>query len=635
MFSLVYLKYLYIFLSFVLTFGLMQALARQNNIRIFFEEFGSKLSKKAFPGYSQTTFNLYSLLRIFFAVIILLQAWNASILLLPNERFELVGIIYGVELIAGIFLFFGFFTQYILIFFIGFMWQVGEKITEIPTLGHDISAILALFLILSGAGRNISIDSLILHHAPKLHPYLLYRKCLPSHSALSLYKFAALLSYWLICCYSLGTHLNEEAWMTGVAAPLLLTNNFMSPFHETFSAIFLASPLTVSISRITIYVMMAWYALLLPLVLMGGLFRTFVVTWGVLFFILSTFLLSLGSLGEVEFLLWIALFWPTGWGLKGLKEIHIYYDDKCNLCDKTLRFFCYVDIFNCIETKPLSKNQDQLLKWGISNEQAMTDLYAVDMASNKLTSGYEMYFFMSRRIFCLLPLFPIFGLGYFLNIGPKIYAFIAKRRRALFGVCEIPGKQKNYLSQHASSNINAIEIGVLCHIILLGIIYFITIPTPFFSENPLRKLVPSSLYGAAHVYGIAPINVFNTQDLAMANHWFVLLDGNGDLLPVFNLDGSRGDIHSSDLIYYGYTVVYRREAIGKEGCIFNQHEKKIIYLAEVAQNSIGQTSNLMPLQYIQFYQPSSDFKLLRDLNIFQENNAVVICKKTFTIGSTS
>jgi hypothetical protein len=121
----------------------------------------------------------------------------------------------------------------------------------------------------------------------------------------------------------------------------------------------------------------------------------------------------------------------------------------------------------------------------------------------------------------------------------------------------------------------------------------------------------------------------------MANHWFVLLDGNGDLLPVFNLDGSRGDIHRSDRIYYGYTVVYRREAIGKEGCIFNQHEKKIIYLAEVAQNSIGQTSNLMHVQYIQFYQPSSDFKLLRDLNIFQENNAVVICKKTFTIGSTS
>ena len=121
----------------------------------------------------------------------------------------------------------------------------------------------------------------------------------------------------------------------------------------------------------------------------------------------------------------------------------------------------------------------------------------------------------------------------------------------------------------------------------------------------------------------------------MANHWFVLLDANGDLLPVFNLDGSRGDIHRSDRIYFGHTIVYRREAIGTEGCIFNQHEKKIIYLAEIAQNSIGQTSNLMPVQYIQFYQPSSDFKLLRDLNIFQENNAVVICKKTFTIGSTS
>ncbi|MDA9306842.1 hypothetical protein N9Q82_02495 [Gammaproteobacteria bacterium] len=135
--------------------------------------------------------------------------------------------------------------------------------------------------------------------------------------------------------------------------------------------------------------------------------------------------------------------------------------------------------------------------------------------------------------------------------------------------------------------------------------------------------MPSSLYGAAHVYGITPINVFNTQDLSIANYWFVLLDG------------SRGDTHRSDRIYNGHTVVYRREAVGTEDCIFNQHEKKIIYLAEIAQNRIDQTSNLMPVQYIQFYQPSSDFKLLRDLNIFQENNAVVICKKTFTIGSAS
>ncbi len=522
-----------------------------------------------------------------------------------------------------------------LFFFIGIAWQIGEKITLSGTLGNDVAAMLALLLIFVQAGRHLSIDSSIIGYFQKSRLRLLYRQDIPNHSALAFYRFIVLFMYSLVCIYSLATHLNESAWMTGLVGPLLLTSSYMSPFYETFRLIFESSPNAVLLSRISLYVMIAWYACIVPFVLIGGLFRAFIIGWGLLFFILSTFFLGLGSLGEIEIIMWLALFWPARWGLRGLKEIKIYYDDKCNLCDKTLRFLCAVDIFNRIETKPLSKHFNSLEKFGVSHEEALNDLYAVDQNNNKITYGYNMYFFLSKKIFLLFLLYPVFLLGFLFKIGPMVYSFIAKRRRSLFGVCEIPSPQTIHLVDTKSSGSSKLEKGFILHILLLGFIYFITMPTPFLFDNPIRKSIPYLFPATAHVYGIAPINVFNSQDLLMSTTWFVLEDSEGKLLPVFNYDGSRGFIHDSDRVYFGKSLHFRRLAIGTNGCIFDRHKDKITYLAKVAMNNTVFNHDSNQIKYIQYYQALPDLNTLKNKNILIMGTIEKTCEIEFQIENYS
>ena len=629
------ITFLYIFIFFVATFIFAQIFSRSETIKNLMNRFSNYLTLKAFPEYSETYFNFFGVLRIFFAIVLLIRSWNGWVYLLPDEQFGLEGLVYLVELIAGIFLLIGFLTQYVLIFFIGIAWQVGEKITLSATLGNDVAAMLAFLLIFAQAGRHLSIDSNIIGYFQKSRPWLLYRKDIPNHSALALYRFIVLFMYSLVCIYSLATHLNESAWMTGLVAPLLLTSSYMSPFYETFRLIFESSPNAVLLSRISLYVMIIWYVCILPFVLIGGLLRAFVIGWGLLFFILSTFFIGLGSLGEIEIIFWLALFWPARWGLRGLKEIKIYYDDKCNLCDKTLRFLCAVDIFNRIETKPLSKHFKSLEKLGVSHEEALNDFYAVDQNNNKITYGYNMYFFLSKKIFLLLPLYPVFLLGFFLKIGPMVYSFIAKRRRSLFGVCEIPSPQTAHLVNTKSSGSSQLEKGFMLHVLLLGLIYFITIPIPYLSENPIRKSIPYLYPATAHVYGITPINVFNTQDLLMSSIWFVLQDSEGKLLPVYNYDGSRGFIHDSGSVYYGKSLHFRRLAIGTNGCIFNQYKDKITYLAKVAMNNTVFNHDSKQIKYIQYYQAPPDFNTLKNKNILIMSAIEKTCEIEFQIDNYS
>ena len=55
--------------------------------------------------------------------------------------------------------------------------------------------------------------------------------------------------------------------------------------------------------------MIAWELLLLPFVLLGAFTRNIVVVWGLLFFLVSTFVLQLGWLPYYEYVFWAVLFW--------------------------------------------------------------------------------------------------------------------------------------------------------------------------------------------------------------------------------------------------------------------------------------------------------------------------------------
>ena len=233
----------------------------------------------------------------------------------------------------------------------------------------------------------------------------------------------------------------------------------------------------------------------------------------------------------------------------GFNRFKIYldfYDDKCNLCDGTLKFFTKIDIFSALKPKPASLNKKELENYGISYEMAMEDLYAVDTKTNKIVSGYDMYF-LTKRLFLFSILFPIFLIGYSFRLGPAIYNFIALRRRKLFGICEIPSTKTDYLQSVKIADTHPFETGTLMHIVLLGIFYFLAIPMVSTLENKISPLVPSSLRSSAHVYGITPINVFNKTDLEMSENWFVLINENGEILPLTKENGAR-DILISQIV---------------------------------------------------------------------------------------
>ena len=244
------------------------------------------------------------------------------------------------------------------------MWIVGEQILRTSTLANDVGAMVAVFFILTESGRTLSVDSWLIRRFPVLRPLLWYGKNIPGDTPVTIAKFLLAFSYWLMCVYSFSMHLNEPAWMTGVAGPLLFVSNFMSRFHAFFEPILLESNFAVLLARISLFFMMVWYVMLIPWVLIGGWWRKFIIIWGILFFILSGFILQLSSLAYIEALMWIILFWPK-WGVDDTKKLLLFYDDKCNLCDRTVQFVRTVDIFDRVVLTPVSRNHDSLTQYGI------------------------------------------------------------------------------------------------------------------------------------------------------------------------------------------------------------------------------------------------------------------------------
>ena len=118
-------------------------------------------------------------------------------------------------------------------------------------------------------------------------------------------------------------------------------------------------------------------------------------------------------------------------------KLNLFFDDRCNLCHRTMRFLAFVDRFNQIQPMPVSKSLPELSAAGISVEDATKDLYSFDPKTGRLCSGYDLYFYLSRRIALLYPLAPLLFGGYLLGIGPSVYQFVARRRRRVMGVCDI------------------------------------------------------------------------------------------------------------------------------------------------------------------------------------------------------
>lgn len=588
-----------------------------NRFAVFMERRGSFRSDAAAEAPK------FALIRMAFGAFMVERVIWIMVYMRPSEWADpLISGLFILYLVASCLVALGLFTQFALVYLVCVQWQLGDIFMDMATLGNDIAASLAVLLIFANAGAHYSLDGILRKRRGilgRITALAYYQDGIPSDNTLQLAKFLTLLAYACVCFYSLMMHLGEPAWMDGTAGPLLLTNNFMTRYPDTFFTFFELGPWAVYLGRIALWAMLPWYLLIIPFVLLGGVFRAYIIGWAVLFFCLSLFILQLGWLAEFEFLFFAGLFWQKAF-IAHPKTLQIAYDDRCNLCDRTTTTVKYLDWFGRVELKPLSENQEWIVSKGIDPQAAMHDLYGVEArAGDRLSHGYDLYITLTRNVFLLLPAYPILLLGKVLGVGPMIYRFVADRRTRLFGVCQLPGpKPEQRLVRAGASSGRAIAkadpiVSVGWHIILLSVIYLVMVPAPFvgwqsFPTHPSLKGIKRFFLLSAGVYGLTPINVFNKTDLRMSENWFtvtaVFADGSRALVPFFDDKGNRLSMHNSDLVYFGHTVKYRRQTIGREGCVFDDYSdyfKK--FAVDYTRRSGGNISGYLYTQYHQANPP--------------------------------
>jgi predicted DCC family thiol-disulfide oxidoreductase YuxK len=613
---------------FVFSFAILYVLVRfVPIIRLWVEQLGKVLLVRAFPHTSDNEHYKFAILRIVFGLVLLFRAINIQMLLLPDERLSMVGLFSSVDIIASLLLIVGLFTQATLVFYIFIMWHVGEDVLATSTLGNDIAAILSFLLLLTCAGKFFSVDSLIIKRYRFNPAFLLYSQARPSAITIALAKFIALFSYWLVCVYSLAIHVNETAWTTGVAGPLLLSNNFMSQWHTWFETIFVAHSFATSVAKASLWVMMIWYLTVLPFTLLGGRPRNYVIVWGVMFFTLSLLVLNLGSLAQIEFLLWAGVFWHR-FGLSSKSKYLVFYDDKCNLCDRTVQVITYLDVFDRLQLMPVSLSAEQLLQYSIKTEDALTDLYGVDSESGEVRAGYAFYCRLTQRVVLLWPLVPFLWAGLAFGTGPRIYRMIAKRRLQLLGVCMLASPKASYHNPvEKDDRPPVVVITFVVHAILLGVIYFVSIPAPYIGISGAG----GPAVNASEFYGITPIDVFNRTDLRMSENWFTLTSSDTKtLLPVFSENGERLRYHKSDRVYFGYTLRFRRNEIDQADCAFDREFKTIDYLTRIWTNHSSIGHGRRKFTYTQYYQPlPNNAFLLKSAYVIEK--PVIRCAREYEI----
>lgn len=621
-----------LYLPFVLSFvgvavAVLGLLRLVPAVGTWWVQFATFLERRAFFLTTTQERNRLAVLRFFFGFIILMRAIDVARFLLPSEWTTRVGLFSGLELFFAVCVMLGLLTQLSLGFFIVVMWHIGERTLGTSTLGNDVGAMVAVFFLLTESGRQLSLDSLIIRRVPWLRPVLCYSRAIPGQTTITVAKFLMITAYWLVCVYSLSMHLGEPAWTTGVTGPMLFASNFMSRFHALIEPILLQSTLAVLLARISLIFMMVWYLVLMPWVVLGGWWRTAVIVWGILFYFLSAAFLQLGSLAYIEMIMWIACFWPK-WGVDDTKKLLLFYDDKCNLCDRTVTFVRTVDVFDRVTLMPVSKNQPALDRYGIATDAALEDLHGVLPDSGTVRAGYALYEQLARHLLLLWVLIPLLWLGRVLWVGPALYRYVAERRRALAGVCTLPSPKPEWTvaTLHATGVSPLFQI-IACHMLLLAVAYTLAMPAPYLGKKGDKE---SRLAVAAHVYGIAPINVFNATDLHMVDNWFTLTDVvSGTVVPIFAPDGSRLSMHASDRLYFGNTIKFRRGEIGQTDCAFERREKSMRYLARVWLATTDLAGPRM-IHYTQYHQPHPDQKLLTQ-NIYRESPVEIRCEVDFEI----
>jgi len=348
-------------------------------------------------------------------------------------------------------------------------------------------------------------------------------------------------------------HLNDTNWQDGKIVIELLTNSYLSNGYQFFADFLINNEsLFAVISALGTIFQSCFQIFMIPAIFIKRL-RPFVFFYGLFFFLISLFIIKLSFLPYFEILLWLVLFREIP-----KYKIEIIYDDYCNLCRNTIKFFKLLDFNNILDYLPLSKNKK------ISNNKSLKNIseHITGIYNNKFYQGYDLYLILTRKLKILWIFYPIFIIGKMLKIGPYVYIFIAKRRAQIFGLCPISSEDEiKYSFSPIIYEVSWFKKYFFKLYAVMVFLFFFKLPTPFYIDK---------LDVAYEYLGLAVPNVFNSEDLGMGNAWILIYNSSIDedqLINFINKDGSRGsyrnnyfflDNHYSDRLYFGNTLRSRR-----------------------------------------------------------------------------
>jgi predicted DCC family thiol-disulfide oxidoreductase YuxK len=436
--------------------------------------------------------------------------------------------------------------------------QIDERLGT-PTLGTQVFTLMLTFFLLAGAGSHVSVDARLGRRVRWL--YALGR---PDARQLTILLFGLFVGYALISLAALFHHMADEYWRHGDTIAVLLTSPYLSRIWEPMRALQEFWPWGVdAFSRVAVIGQTVFQLGMLVLIRWRwGLY--YVIGWGGVFILISVGAILLSYLPWVEVCLW-ALLWVRPFASS---RAEILYDDRCNLCRGTVRLLRALDPLKAFALLPLSSNEAFAAQHGASADDILEDLHGV--RGGRLLRGYDLYRALSRANPLLWPLVPVLELGRLTRIGPWIYAAVARRRRRLFGTCELGGapapqtavpawRQPAAVTATASTLLAVLALTMMLNVTQLKGLW------QSLGLSPLPAGLNLQIHKVRTVIGFVPPNVFNATDLKMSEYWWTATweapDGRSGMVPLNQANGDRAWYHTSDVLYFGNSLPWRRAAL--------------------------------------------------------------------------
>ena len=406
----------------------------------------------------------------------------------------------------------------------------------IPYLGTMVLIIFLWGMFFAGVGRRWSIDAYLFNFTStqRLLKYLYAFSLAPNNENFSKIRFFVLFLFWCICVRAMAFHFDDSYWLNGQTLQLLFTTPYLTDHYLYFQKFSQMFPLTYDVlCKLSLFVQSAWELLLIPLMYFWW-GRIFVMVQGMAFFIASILFLVLGYLPYYEICMWIFLFNYSQ--CLNLKQGRLYYDDRCNLCKKTVTLLKVVDFYDRIEVTGLSQAPSKI------KDIFLNDIQIVYQEGEEIYSAFNAYYRICRNIFPFCLLFPLFFAGKVTGLGEKAYNWVALRRIKMFGVCEpyfyTPKTRLPFKAGRWSSGV-------------FGVFLVISILTATTAKE-------SALFGQRDV------NVMNKFDLGMGAPGIVLIEteANGQFertVPFMDLNGGRLSYLRNDLLYFSRSLIWQRQ----------------------------------------------------------------------------